>query len=127
MANKSKSKTAENYSALYKSSNRQASNRKRKLERQLKLQPNNEQVKLALKNIGYRRRTPTTPTWSASWIRVAKLFKEFGGRFDRDIMSANADVARAALQKQSPKAASFVQGPQDKNPFSLASRVNLNA
>lgn len=106
-------------------SNRWEVNRKRKLEKQLKLQPNNEQVKLALQNIHRRRKTPTNREWSKTWIRVAKLFKLFSGRFDRDIMSSNQAVAASALQKPGP----IAQRPQkimmvsDKNFFSLAARI----
>jgi hypothetical protein len=106
-------------------SNRWEINRKRKLEKQLKLQPNNEQVRLALQNIHRRRKTPTNREWSKSWIRIAKLFKLFSGRFDRNIMSSNQSVAGSALQKQGK----IAQEPQklmqvsDKNFFSLAARL----
>ena len=106
-------------------SNRWEVNRKRKLEKQLKLQPNNEQVKLALQNIHRRRKTPTNREWSKSWIRIAKLFKLFSGRFDRSIMSSNQAVAGSALQKPGK----FVQQSQklmqvsDKNFFSLGARL----
>lgn len=105
-------------------SNQWEVNRKRKLEKQLKLQPNNEQVKQALQNIHRRRKTPTNREWSKSWIRVAKLFKMFAGRFDRDIMSSNQAVAAAALQKpgklpqQKPSITT-----SDKNFFSIAARI----
>lgn len=130
MANKSKSKGAEGYAAAYKSSKRWESNRIRRLERTLKAQPNNEQVKAALKGgLVYRRKTPVTRTWSASWIRVAKLFKEFSGRFDPAIMSSNNDAAKAALQRQSPVAATFVSPVLLKNDsmFSLFARANMNS
>jgi hypothetical protein len=106
-------------------SNRWEINRKRKLEKQLKLQPNNEQVRLALQNIHRRRKTPTNREWSKSWIRIAKLFKLFSGRFDRNIMSSNQAVAGSALQKQGK----IAQEPQklmqvsDKNFFSLGARL----
>ena len=106
-------------------SNRWEINRKRKLEKQLKLQPNNEQVKLALQNIHRRRKTPINREWSKSWIRIAKLFKLFSGRFDRSIMSSNQAVAGSALQK----AGKFAQQSQkltqvsDKNFFSLGARL----
>ena len=96
MASVSKSKQA--YSALYKSSTRWATNRKIKLTRVLKQQPNNEQIKDALANIKYRRHTPTTKTvWSHSNIRLAKLFKEFTGRASVDLFSSNPKVQFAAL------------------------------
>jgi hypothetical protein len=96
MASVSKSKQA--YSALYKSSTRWATNRKIKLTRLLKQQPNNEQIKDALANIKYRRHTPNTKTvWSHDNIRLAKLFKEFTGRASADLFSSNPKVQAAAL------------------------------
>jgi hypothetical protein len=128
MANKSKSKTAELYAATYKSSRRWESNRRAKLEKQFKLQPTNEQVRLALKDINYRRKTPKVREWSADWIRVAKLFKEFCGRFDREIMSSNTKVAGAALQRSGPvgdaPAAKF-SNSAEKNWFSIGARSNM--
>jgi hypothetical protein len=92
------SKAKQAYAALYKSSTRWATNRKIKLTRVLKQQPNNEQIKDALANIKYRRHTPTTKTvWSHSNIRVAKLFKEFTGRASADLFSSNPKVQFAAL------------------------------
>jgi hypothetical protein len=96
MASVSKSKQA--YSALYKSSTRWATNRKIKLTRILKQQPNNEQIKDALANIKYRRHTPNGKTvWSHDNIRLAKLFKEFTGRASVDLFSSNPKVQSAAL------------------------------
>jgi len=96
MASVSKSKQA--YSALYKSSTRWATNRKIKLTRLLKQQPNNEQIKDALANIKYRRHTPTAKTvWSHGNIRLAKLFKEFTGRASADLFSSNPKVQAGAL------------------------------
>ena len=96
MASVSKSKQA--YSALYKSSTRWATNRKIKLTRVLKQQPNNEQIKDALANIKYRRHTPNSKTvWSHDNIRIAKLFKEFTGRASADLFSSNPKVQASAL------------------------------
>lgn len=130
MANKSKSKGAEGYFAAYKSSKRWEANRIRRLERTLKAQPNNEQVKAALKGgLVYRRKTPVTRMWSASWIQVAKLFKEFSGRFDPNIMSSNSDIAKTALQRKSKVAETFVLPVTTKNDsfFSLYARANMNS
>ena len=92
------SKAKQAYAALYKSSTRWATNRKIKLTRVLKQQPNNEQVKDALANIKYRRQTPTTKTvWSHGNIRLAKLFKEFTGRASVELFSSNPKVQSAAL------------------------------
>ena len=96
MASSSKARQA--YAALYKSSTRWATNRKIKLTRILKQQPNNEQVKDALANIKYRRHTPTSKTvWSHDNIRIAKLFKEFTGRASADLFSSNPKVQSSAL------------------------------
>lgn len=72
MAAGKRSKSAEAYSARYKTSGF-AANRKKKLERILKDQPENEQVKMALKDIHYRRQTPKTTVWSASAKRAKDL------------------------------------------------------
>ena len=126
MANKSRSKTAENYFAQYKASRKWEANRKRKLERALKAQPNNEQVTRALKNIVYRRKTPKTREWSASWIKVAKLFKEFTGKFDRSIMSSNSKVAFEAMGLSSKFIPFTMPVGRDKSMFSIMSRANLS-
>jgi len=119
------SKSQTNYYAVYKTTRKWEANRKRKLERTLKAQPNNKQVQAALKSIVYRRRTPTNRVWSASWIRIAKIIKQFEGRFDPQIMSSNPDVARSAMQKNS-KNKDFVLPPViTKNYFSLEARTAL--
>ena len=126
MARASKSKSAEKQSTVYKAGRKWEKNRKLKLERALKAQPNNEQIKNALKQMVYRRKTPVTRPWSASWVRAAKIIKEFSGRFDPAIMSSNADVARSALQKPGPVALTYVVKPAaDKDFFSILARVNM--
>jgi hypothetical protein len=120
------SKGQEGYYARYKSGNVHAKNRKRKLERQLKLQPNNEQVKNALKDINYRRRTPGADGWSHSGIRMAKLFKEFCGSFDKAVLSSNIKQASEALQKLGSTAVAPKFDPkslQIKQPFSIEARM----
>lgn len=127
MANKSRSKTAENYSAQYKASKKWESNRKRKLERTLKEQPNNQQVKDALKSMVYRRKTPNIREWSASWIRTAKLFKLFTGKFDREIMSSNDKVASEAMRLSRKERPVTMPLGKSKSFFSLYERSNLNS
>lgn len=127
MANKSRSKTAENYSAQYKSSKKWETNRKRKLERVLKEQPENQQIKDALKSIVYRRKTPNTREWSASWIRTAKLFKLFTGKFDREIMSSNDKVASEAMRLSRKERPFTMPLGKSKSFFSLYERSNLNS
>lgn len=127
MVEKKKSSSSDGHFALYKTNKTWEKNRIRKLERTLKEQPNNEQVKLALKNISYRRRTPTNREWSHSWKKIAQLYKQFSGRFDRDIMSSNKEVAVAALTKPGPVARNYVNvNIVNKNFFSLNARNNMN-
>lgn len=135
MAGKTKkSKSQEAYSARYKASKTWEANRKRRLMRTKKEQPNNTQLDAAMQGMVYRRKTPNTQVWSSSWIAIAKLFKQFGGRFDRDLMSANPDVVKAALAKPSPYATilaaqkkKVVEPLKEKDFFTIASRANMRA
>ena len=125
MAQNKTSKSQEGYYSRYKTNKTWEINRRRKLERTLKAQPNNLQVKAALKSIVYRRRIPTMRPWTSSWISLAKLFKLFNGRFDPAIMSSNVDISRAAMQKPGPKTLQKLNNPTmvDKNFFTFSSRI----
>ena len=117
------SKAKQAYAALYKSSTRWATNRKIKLTRVLKQQPNNEQIKDALANIKYRRHTPNTKTvWSHDNIRVAKLFKEFTGRASADLFSSNPKVQSGALAYR--RDWDKVKGIEGRVNFSLGARAH---
>lgn len=118
------SKSQEGYYSRYKSNKTWEVNRKRRLERALKAQPNNEQIKQALKGMVYRRKTPKTQVWSSSWIKTAHLIKQVTGRFDPAIMSANQDIARSALQKPGPLTLLYKpnQDFPEKRFFSLEAR-----
>jgi hypothetical protein len=70
---KGSSKGAQASYSNYKSQNRFATNRKRKLLKLQKEQPNNLQVAEALKNIKYRRKTPNTSVWSHTKIAFTKM------------------------------------------------------
>lgn len=105
-------------------STRSQENRKRKLLKQIKLQPNNKNLPLALGNIHYRRKTPNSPQWSHSDIAMAKLFKLFNGRVDQGIFSSNPKVAASAIQKHSNKQFNH-QMPQGKVDFSLGARAYI--
>ena len=125
------SKGQEGYYARYKSGNVQAKNRKKRLERALKRQPENAQIKQALLDIHYRRRTPGSDGWSASGIRMAKIFKEFCGAFDKAILSSNAKQSAEAMQKLQSTKAGFKLSPEilasaaAKAPFSIAARATM--
>lgn len=86
------------YYQLYASKTKWAANRKRKLERALRRNPNNEQIKDALANIVYRRKNPKTKMWPHSRRAEAQLIKSFTGKADPNIWSSNPQTASAALQ-----------------------------
>lgn len=91
------SKSNEAYFARYKQSNLYAAHRKARLEKLIKLQPNNLQLPLALKNVAnYRRKASNTPAWSHQQIATAKLFKYFVGKFDKLMFSQKDEDASAA-------------------------------
>ena len=92
------SKSQASYYSNYKSTTRWKANRLRKLAKTLKAQPNNKNIKAAMDNIVYRRKTPTTSIWSHSNIRVAQLIKEFSGKCPHAIFSSNPKVAAEAMQ-----------------------------
>lgn len=115
MATKSKSTTSS-------TPGRMEANRKEKLLRLLKQQPNNEQIKDALTNIKYRRKTPKNQEWSKTDIKTAKLFKAFTGRADWDLFSSNPKVQAAAIAKHSTK--DFRNLPEGKVSFSLGARAH---
>jgi hypothetical protein len=71
------SKSQEAYYSKYKTL--YPENRKRKLQRVLKAQPDNEQVKMALKDIHYRRKTPNSAVWSSSSRRMAQMLRDWTG------------------------------------------------
>lgn len=102
---------------------RTQANRKRRLERTVKQQPNNQQLVRALGEVGRQRKTPTNPQWSHSAIRIAKLFKEFTGRASVDLFSSNPKIQAQALQYFDPDR-EWTNLPQGKVSFSLAARAH---
>ena len=105
-----------------KSAGTMEANRKRKLLKLLKQQPNNEQIKDALTNIKYRRKTPKGQEWSKTQIHIAKLFKQFTGRADWDLFSSNPKVQASAIAMHSKK--DFRNLPQGKVSFLLGARAH---
>lgn len=88
MATKSRSQHQGNLYKSYQAQNRQAANRKRKLTKLAKEQPNNEQITKALANIKYRRHTPNEPKWSHTekdWAQTKKAFSKLNHGMQRNI------------------------------------------
>lgn len=103
---KSRSKSQEAHYARYKSAKTFETNRKRKLERLIKLQPNNLQLQAALKSIRSPRSTPKVSKWSHTAIADAKMF--------------------AAFKKQGPSQPKGTKPlVMHKQPFSFAARAHL--
>jgi hypothetical protein len=100
---------------------RTQANRKRRLTKLLKQQPNNKQLQNAVLETGQTRKKPTTPQWSHGNIRLAKLFKYFRGSAPKELFSSNPKVQQAALAMPSTK--QFINLPQGKVDFSLGARA----
>lgn len=99
-------------------------NRKRRLARTLKEQPNNEQVQLALNDSrGHKRKTPKNPYWSHTMIREAKLFKEFTGKMDTNIFSSIEATRTNARLHTTRTDWSQVKLPEGRVDFSLGARA----
>ena len=124
MGNKSKSSGAEAQSSNYKNSKRWESNRKRKLLKAQKQHPNNLQIAEALKNIKYRRKTPTTKFWSPTRVRMAELFKLFTGKVNVEMFSNNEKLATAALLARSNIELKKTPGFSENAMFSIGARLS---
>jgi len=130
MANK-QSKSKEAYFARYQQSGKYASNRKAKLERTMRNQPNNEQIPLAIKNItSYRRKDPKEGYWSHQMIEMAKIYKAFVGVFDKGMFNQKPEDQEAARRVRNPNLflvpKKDTSGQQKKriSEFSLAARAH---
>ena len=120
--------------SAYKTSSRYAANKRRKLARHIKDQPNDECAKKALNNIAlYRRKAPKTSAWSKSEIAITSLFRAAGDKKDyrelrlSQIEEVNkhknelSDKARQALEAQANKPKREVK----TDLFQLGKRVTL--
>ena len=116
-----KSKAAATAPALPQGSARTEANRKRKLQKLLKSQPNNKQIQNALLESGTKRKAPINHQWSHSAIRLAKLFKEFCGHAPKELFSSNPKVQQAALATVSKQRTGKL--PQGKVDFSIGARA----
>jgi hypothetical protein len=120
-----KNKASDGHFATYKANKTWEKNRKARLERTLKAQPTNQQVKDALKGgLVYRRKTPTKATWSHSAKAAAQLYKMFNGNFDMNIMSYDPKLQHAATQKPvNPEFKAVKETSQYKSFFALGARL----
>lgn len=108
----------------YKIKNQYAANRKARLQRALKKNPENKEIETALKSIVYRRSTPSNPEWSATTRKIAELFKLFTGKFDKNILHSNDKVAGPALFTRGPKSQPLKDSKVRENfMFSIRTRL----
>lgn len=112
MAAGKRSKSQEAYASRYKSTIFVV-NRKKKLERIIKEQPNNEKAAMALKDIHYRRQTPKTTAWLASAKREAILVAEF-----RKATNVAANTEKASRPTDGEISAAY------KNMFAIKARLH---
>lgn len=119
---KTRGPSAKAYYAAYKSQNKYATNKRKKLERTLKAQPNNEQVVIALKNIKYKRKTPGSPTWSHTKKATAAMFKQVVGKVNIDVFSNNDATRNMALVNLKTKFSNMF--PNEKVSFKLGARAH---
>lgn len=99
-------------------------NRKLRLQRTVKTQPNNSQAAVALsEGRGHKRKTPKNPYWSHTMISEAKLFKEFTGRMDINIFSSTEATRSNARLHITREDWSQVKLPEGKVDFSLGARA----
>lgn len=109
--------------ARYKNSNSESTNRIRKLNKLIKLHPNNEQLPLALKNVHHRRKTPAAPSWTSSTIRMAKVLKQFTGKFDKDVLNPNSENYQAAIRARNPNKFKVVPATPRRSMFTIGERL----
>ncbi len=101
-----------------------AANRIKRLQRTLKVQPENQQVIDALKTTKMSRTKPKVPQWSSYTIGIAKMMRKVRGAFDKDIFSKSPEVADFALRKHAAFQASvFKKMEMPKNPFSIKTQI----
>lgn len=107
MAANKTSKSSESYFSRYKTGKVYEQNRRRKLQKQLTLQPNNaDQINKALSNITWRRNAPKTPKWSHSAIAEIMLLKLFA--------KGPKEQVSSKLQKTKPQYGDFALGTRAK-------------
>lgn len=117
------SKTAQANS--YKTLKRWETNRLKKLERHIKRFPEDKIAEKAVSNVVYRRKDPKTQQWSHTQIAIARLFKMFKGRVDRDIFHSNEKISAPALLLAGPYSKSKVPAVSEKTMFQIGTRARF--
>lgn len=121
MASKTRSKHAKELYNSYKASQKWKANRTKKLEKLAKVHPNNAQITEALKNVKYRRKTPTKSVWTSVSRSFAMLVRQVQGKFEPNMLHPNDDLRNTAMMKR-PK--NFVKATKHEGSmFSIRTRL----
>jgi hypothetical protein len=111
--------------ARYNTSKKETTNRVARLTKLAKENPNNLQIATAIKNVVHRRGKPVVRYWSHSMRRMAQLVKQYTGKFDRGLFSADPVIHTAATRTRNENA--FAQYKEPTKPvgsmFSLKERA----
>jgi preprotein translocase subunit Sss1 len=125
---KKTSNSKKNAYSRYKAMQTGTANKKARLEKELKKNPDNEQVKQALKTVGgWGRKKPTKSEWSKTTRSTAKLMKEVYGKCDNRIFSPNKETRDAGFAALSVTVQKEANKPKLKEFYSIASRASHNA
>lgn len=113
--------------AKYKNNRIETINRTKKLNRLLKEQPNNEQLKVAINSISHRRKPPATKMWNSTTIKLATIMKKFTGKFSRDIFSNDVETCNAGYKaRKGNKFKNFIVPVVKSSMFSIKERARWN-
>lgn len=108
----------------YKNEKREDKNRRARLQRALKKNPENEQIKAALADTsGHRRGTPKSEVWTPTKRNIACLFKLFTGSFNVAIFHNNEKISAPALMTPGRKSAHISDTMKAKDMGLLKNRV----
>ena len=125
MANKSTSKGRQAQYSNYKTQERWKTNRRRKLLKAQKEQPNNQEIALALTNLKYRRRKPGTANWSHTNKHMAELLKVVHGKCPTAVFSTNQKIADPAIATLPHKPSNIPA--RQKVSFRIADRAGFSS
>jgi hypothetical protein len=109
--------------ARYKTANKETSNRIARLKKLGKENPNNLQIDTAIKNVAHRRNTPKVRYWAHSMRRVAQLVKQYTGKFDKNLFSADPLIFSAATRTRKESWFANTKKTSDSGMFLLKERA----
>lgn len=121
---KTSSKSDQNYWSRYKSDKIWEVNRRKKLQRHLKVHPQDKIALKAIDNIKYRRKTPKEPFWTPGMVHIAKLFKHFAGFVNKDMFNSNHKIQQDALNTYNKSKIVINVNQTSRVDFSIGARAH---